>query len=226
MKYDTLFFDLDNTLLDFSSSERTAIRRVLEMNGIAATDETAALYSDINRRYWEAFERGEIPREAIFTGRFEELVKRLGVSADPKKLSADYFVCLSEGHDVIAGAREILEWARAEGIRIYATTNGVAKTQYKRISDSGLERFFNGVFISEEIGAKKPEKRFFEYVMARVPNCNKNRVLVIGDSLSSDILGGINSGLSSCWYNPAGNTGNIKPTYEISSLDGLKDILK
>lgn len=225
MKYNTLFFDIDNTLLDFSSSERKAIRRVMDMNGIPATDENAALYSEINRKYWEAFERGEIEREAIFTGRFNELVERLGTSADPEKLSADYFVCLSEGHDVIPGAEDILRWVRERGIRVYAATNGVAQTQYKRIGESGLEGYFSGIFISEEIGAKKPEKAFFDYIISRVPDCNKNRVLVIGDSPSSDILGGINAGLSTCLYNPNGVACNIKPTYEISRLDELKSIL-
>ena len=169
MKYNTLFFDIDNTLLDFSSSERKAIRRVMDMNGIPATDENAALYSEINRKYWEAFERGEIEREAIFTGRFNELVKRLRVSSDPEKLSAEYFVCLSEGHDVIPGAEDILRWVRERGIRVYAATNGVAQTQYKRIGESGLEGYFSGIFISEEIGAKKPEKAFFDYVILSRP---------------------------------------------------------
>lgn len=225
MKYGTLFFDLDNTLLDFNRSEYNAIRRVLEMNGLPATDETAALYSDINRKFWEAFERGEIPREAIFAGRFRELIDTLGLDTDAERLSEDYFEILAAGHDVIPGAYELLEWINGRGIKVYATTNGIAKTQHRRIKDSGLEKMFSGVFISEEIGAQKPAREYFEYVLAHIAPVRKENVLVIGDSQSSDILGGINCGLDTCWYNPQQINGKYKPTYEIKALGELKDIL-
>lgn len=225
MRYTALFFDLDNTLLNFSLSEYNAIRAVLKMHNIAPTDETAALYSAVNRKFWEAFERGDIKREEIFEGRFKELTKKLGVSADIEKMSSDYFDCLAAGHDVIPGAADILAWIKSLGIRIYATTNGVARTQHRRIKESGLEKFFNGVFISEEIGAQKPAPEYFEYVIAHIPPTDRKNILVIGDSQSSDILGGISCGLDTCWYNPQSADGKYAVNYEIKALSELKGIL-
>lgn len=226
MKYTTLFFDLDNTLLDFSKSEYNAIRNVMDMNGLSFTDSAAVLYSNINRSFWEAFERGEIPREAIFTGRFYKFIEELGAAADAEKMSSDYFDCLAAGHELICGAKEILQWIKECGIRVFVTTNGIARTQHRRICESGLSKLFDGVFISEEVGFQKPAPEYFEYVLSNIPPVSRREVLVIGDSQSSDILGGINSGLDTCWYNPKRIFGKYASDYVIYSLHELKNILE
>lgn len=225
MKYRAIFFDLDNTLLDFDRSEYNAIRRVLTMHGLPSDDAAAATYSAVNKSFWEAFERGEIPREAIFEGRFQKLLELLHVSGDSKKMSEDYFVCLSEGHDVIEDAPAVLRKIRELGIAVYATTNGICFTQRKRIRESGLEPLFNGVFISEEIGVQKPERAYFEYVLAHIPPEQRRAVLVVGDSQSSDMLGARNAHLDCCWYNPKHLPGAQPVTYEIDRLGALPEIL-
>lgn len=224
-KYTTLYFDLDNTLLDFYKSEYKAIKALLKMHDLPDGDEQAKLYSIINKEYWERFERGEIEKTEIFEGRFITLLEKLGATRDSKKMSQDYFALLSRGSDVMDGAVQILEWVRGEGYTVCATTNGVATTQYRRIEESGLGVYFDYVCVSEDAKHQKPEREYFDYVMANTAEKDPAKILVIGDSMSSDILGGINAGLDTCWYNPNNLTATHTPTYEITTLEQLKDIL-
>ena len=225
MRYTTLYFDLDNTLLDFYAAEAGAIARLLRLYGIDPKNEYITLYSSINRKYWEMFERGEIKREEIFTGRFGEFTRRIGAKVDVVKMSGDYFGLLAEGHDVMPGAQEILEYVRGKGYTVCATTNGVSKTQHKRILESGLKDYFDFVFISEDTGYQKPQKEYFDYVIANTPEKDRANILIIGDSFTSDISGGINAGIDTCWLNPKKSKSAIAPTYEIRDISELKSIL-
>ena len=226
MKYKALFFDLDNTLLDFGKAEYKAIRKALELHNLPSSDEIAHIYSKINKSFWERYERGEIKREEIFENRFIKLLEVIGGKTDISKLSKDYFSFLSTGHDTVDGAKEILEWCVENGYKLYATTNGISLTQFKRIEESGLNKYFNGVFVSEQVGAKKPESAYFEYVYSKIEAVDKKEILVIGDSPSSDILGGINFGVDTCWYNPECKNSIYTPTFEIKKLNELKSVLK
>lgn len=223
--YTSLFLDLDNTLLDFSAAEAHAVRKVLKLHGLPHDDATVALYSDINRSYWESFERGEIPREAIFEGRFKTLFEKLGAAGDTAKISKDYCLNLSEGYFKVDGADEILTYLKARGYKLYAATNGISLTQYKRIRGSGLDKYFNGIFVSEDTGHQKPEKEYYDYIIEKIPEKNRENILIIGDSQSSDILGGINAGLDACWYNPENHTAKYPSKYQITALSQLKNIL-
>lgn len=224
-KYSVIFFDLDNTLLDFYASEKNAIRTVLKMHGLPDGEHEAQIYSEINLSYWKAYERGEIQREDIFENRFKTFLERLGLEGDTAKISADYFVCLSNGHDLMEGAVEILEWLKNKGISVYATTNGITLTQYKRIRDAGIEDFFAGVFVSEEVGAQKPSRAYFDHVLRNIPDVKKENILIVGDSMSSDILGGINAGIDTCWLASEDAEGAYSPNYRISVLSELKAIV-
>ncbi|MBQ7726138.1 MAG: YjjG family noncanonical pyrimidine nucleotidase [Clostridia bacterium] len=225
MSYTSLFLDLDNTLLDFQKAEKQAILLVLAENGLPANEETAALYSEINRSFWERFERGEIPKAAIFTGRFETLLAALHASGDVEAISKQYCQYLSDGFFTVDGAISVLTALKEKGYLLYATTNGLSATQYKRIDGSGLRPYFDGIFVSEDANAQKPQKEYFEYVIAHIPEQDRRRILIIGDSQSSDILGGINAGIDTCWYNPHALPARWKATYEIRSLLELPDLL-
>lgn len=225
MKYTTLYFDLDNTLLDFSAAERCAIGKLLALFGIEPKDEYINIYSKTNQKYWGMFERGEIKREDIFEGRFIEFTNIIGARVDTAKMSADYFSLLAEGHACMPGATDILDYVKQKGYTVCATTNGVSKTQRKRIAESGLERYFNYVFISEDTGYKKPEKAYFDYVIENTPEKDRKKILIIGDSQSSDILGGINAGIDTCWLNAKGELSTHKSTYEIGDISELSGIL-
>ena len=225
MKYTSLFLDLDNTLLDFSMAEKVAIQKVLKNHYLPYDDNTVKIYSEINKSYWERFERGEIPKSAIFEGRFETFLETLNLSGDVEKISLDYFYALSEGYFKVEGAMDLLDYLKGKRYKLYATTNGLAKTQFNRIKNSGLEPYFDAVFVSEEVNHQKPEKEYFDYVMAHIPEKDKSKMLIVGDSMSSDILGGINSGIDTCWFNPDNGTKTYPSKYEIKTLEELKEIL-
>lgn len=224
-KYTTLYFDLDNTLLDFSASEHKAIKKLLADNNLPNTDDIIARYSAINQTWWERFERGEIQKSEIFAGRFKEFLVLYGFDGNPEKMAKDYFELLSQGYDTVKGAQEVLKYIKDKGYIVCITTNGISFTQHRRIDGCGLKRYFDYIFVSEDAGRQKPEREYFDYVMQNSPEKDKSKILVIGDSMSSDILGGINFGVDTCWLNPKNNPAAYKPTYEIANIMQITDIL-
>lgn len=224
-KYTSLFLDLDNTLLDFSMAEKVAITKVLKKHNLPHDDFAVRTYSNINRDYWERFERGEIEKSEIFEGRFKTFLDFFKLSGDTKAISQDYFYALSEGYFTVDGTFDILKHLREKNYKLYATTNGISLTQFKRIKGSGLDKYFDGVFVSEDACHQKPEKEYFDFVIANIPEKNKKNILIIGDSQSSDILGGINSRIDTCWFNPNFSKAKYESQYEVHSLYELKDIL-
>ena len=223
--YTSLFLDLDDTLLDFKAAEAQAIRQVLKNNALPFDDGTVRAYSKINKSFWESFERGEIPKSAIFTGRFKKLLEVLERDGDPAALSAEYGKGLAEGYFTVEGAFQILDYLRERGYKLYAATNGISATQLRRVNGSGLAPYFDRVFVSEDSGYQKPEREYYDYIISQIPEKDRRKILIVGDSQSSDILGGINSGIDTCWYNPAGLKPKYESRFEISSLEELKSIL-
>lgn len=224
-KYTTLYFDLDNTILDFTSAEYKAIRKLLALYGLPVDDEIVATYSKINQLWWESFERGEIEKSQIFAGRFKDLLSYYNFQRDAEKMAEDYFEFLSFGFDAIDGARQTLKYLKEQGYTICITTNGVSRTQYRRIDGCGLKQYFDYIIVSEDARHQKPEKEYFDYVMSKTPEKDKSKILVIGDSMSSDILGGINFNVDTCWFNPKGKAATYKPTYEITKIMQIMSIL-
>ncbi len=225
MKYTSLFLDLDNTLLDFNKTEAVAACKVFKKHSLPHDQEAVKTYSAINLSYWKRFEKGEIKREDIFENRFKTFCETYNTTADTAKIAKEYFEFLADGHHTVDGAAEILDYLKSKNYKLYATTNGVSITQYKRIKESGLEPFFDKVFISEDTGHQKPEKEYFEYILKHIPEKDKAKILIVGDSQSSDILGGINTGIDTCWYNPKNDKPKYQSKYEISDLLQLKNIL-
>lgn len=225
MKYTSLFLDLDNTLLDFNKAEKMAAEVTLSEFNLPSDQKTISLYSDINRSFWQSFERGEIPKNAIFEGRFKTLLSILKEERDIKAVSEFYCKSLSLAYFKMDGADEVLTYLKNKGYKLYATTNGFAFTQYNRIEKSGLGKYFDKIFVSEDMKAQKPEKEYFEACIQNIPEKDTKRILVIGDSQSSDILGGINAGLDTCWFNADNAEPKYKTDYVIKNLIELKNIL-
>ncbi len=224
-KYTTVYFDLDNTILDFTATEHNAIEQLLKLHSFPVSEEIISSYSRINQSWWERFERGEIKKNEIFAGRFKTFLDFHDLTGNPEKMSKDYFGLLAAGHDVMAGAEEALKYVKKKGYTVCITTNGVSTTQYRRIEECGLRQYFDYVFVSEDAGHQKPEREYFDYVMANSPEKDKSKIIVIGDSQSSDILGAINFGVDSCWLNPKGDVGKNISTYEIQNILDIKEIL-
>ena len=226
-KYEFLLFDADNTLLDFDENERVSLLDTFEHFGLPCTEEVLGLYHEINIMYWEMLSRKEIERDALLIKRFETLFERVGIKADPVATENHYRTNLGNGCQIMAGAMEVLMELKKD-YKLYVITNGVAKTQHNRLEKSGLAELMEDIFISDEIGYNKPDREFFEYVESHIPCFEHEKALVIGDSLFSDIRGGVEFGLDTCYLNiyHKQNTSEIIPTYEIQDIVELPQLLE
>ena len=223
-KYDTVLFDADETLLDFARAENEAIRSTLADFGVPCSDEIIEAYVKINSALWKKLERGEIDKASLKTERFREFCDTLGFSCDAREMAESYIKNLSEQAYVLDGAKEICE-ILSKTCRLYIITNGIKSVQTKRFERSGLKPYFIESFISEDMGFEKPDRRYFDAVKARIPNFCTERTLIVGDSLTSDIAGGINYGIDTCWYNPKNLKGDGM-TYTVSTLSQIDEIVK
>lgn len=225
-KYKFLLFDADNTLLDFTRSEEAAIRSTMTHSGILPTNELCVSYSRINDGLWKALERKEIDKATLKTLRFEIFVKENSLTADPKLMARLYVENLSKQPFVIDGAKELL-LSLQNDYEIYIITNGIGFVQRGRMGASSINGLYKKLYISEDIGYEKPDKRYFERVFADIENFDRSRTLIIGDSLSSDIKGALNCSVDCCYFSSNGKipSGDIRPTYTITKLSQLHDIL-
>lgn len=220
MKYTTLLFDLDDTLLDFGKAEDNAITLLLEKYGLPASEENKRLYSGINQSKWDALAKGEITRKELFATRFPDYFAALGVDIDGDTANAEYISLLGQGHFLLDGALETCRQL-SERYSMYIITNGAKKAQEGRLNGSPLMQYFDGVFISEEIGFDKPKKEYFDFVYSHIPEKDKSKTLVIGDSLASDIAGAVGYGVDCCWV----NRGEEKPTKANYTVKKVADLL-
>ncbi|MBD8076123.1 YjjG family noncanonical pyrimidine nucleotidase [Bacillus thuringiensis] len=226
-KYKTLLFDVDDTLLDFQKAEKVALRVLFEEKGIPLTDEIEARYKKINKGLWDAFEKGELSSNEVVNTRFSLLFKEYGEEVDGILLENNYRNYLEEGNQLMQGAFEFINQIQGE-YELYIVTNGVSKTQDKRLRNAGLHSLFKDVFVSEDTGFQKPMKEYFDYVFERIPNFAPEEGLIIGDSLSADMKGGYVAGIDTCWFNPERklNDSGIIPTYEVHNFEELEALLK
>lgn len=222
-----LFLDLDDTILDFHMQESVAIQKTLRFAGIDPTPEICALYSKINLRHWKMLEKGEITRETLTWHRFAELFEVLGATADPKETAENYMDNLSQGHYFLPGAEDAVK-SLAKKYKLYLASNGTARVQERRLTSSGLSKYFERVFISQNIGVNKPDKGFFDGCFAAIPGFDPKKAMIVGDSISSDIRGGKNAGILTCWVNPNGKTPAPEdaPDFEIPSITELEELLE
>lgn len=226
MKKKFLLFDMDRTLLDFAASERAALAKTFREYALPFSDEIYGYHLVNNAKLWEDYEKGLIDRETVLYTRFVRLFQHFGFEGDGVAFENSYRANLSRGHELMEGALHTVQ-TLAQSHTLYIVTNGVAETQRLRLHDSGLQPYFSGLFISEEIGSQKPQKAFFDVCFAHIPGFDATLALIIGDSLSSDILGGNNAGIDTCWFNPQGQANNTtaKPTTEIRRLTELIPLL-
>ena len=227
-KYTTILWDLDQTLLDFDRSMDYAIRAVFRQYDLYIDDEIVARYDAINRDHWNRLERGEISKEEVKVGRFRVLLGELGIShVNPEDIAASYQVELGSVYYYIDGAKELVTKLRGEGYRQYVVTNGVHATQSSKMRLSGLDRIMDGVFVSELMGYPKPMKGFFDACFAQLPEGTREACILVGDSLTSDMQGANNAGITACWFNPDGKVKDVdvKTDYEIRRLEELRSVL-
>jgi 2-haloacid dehalogenase len=225
--YEFLFLDLDDTILDFHKAERIAIAKTIREFGVEPTEEILHRYHLINKAHWEMLERGELTRDQVLVNRFQALFEELGIPVDAAQCAKAYERNLSIGHYFLPGAEEAVD-ALSGKYRLFLASNGTATVQKGRMTSANLYRFFEKVFVSQEIGHNKPSNAYFEGCFAQIPGFDRSKAIIVGDSLSSDILGGNNAGIATCWVNPthAPRKEGIRVDYEIEALSQLPALLE
>ncbi len=224
MRYSTVLFDLDGTLLDFNKAERTAFDLSFKSFALPCSDRLYEQYSEINDGLWKRFERGEITKPQIGSTRFRILFEKNSIEADGEEFNKMYLSLIAQQAFMYDGAMELCERLKSKGISLYIVTNGTQHVQQSRLKLSGLDRIFIRTFVSEEVGHQKPEKEYFDYVFEAIEEKDKSRILIVGDSLTSDIKGGINAGIDTCYFGSASTQG-INPTYTAITYEEIEKII-
>ena len=225
MKYDILLFDADNTILDFDKAEEQALRWAFRDLGLEFTSETLPIYRKRNIEQWVLFEQGKQTKSDVLVNRFVNTFASLGLPMWlTDKAGNLYEEYLKQGLFTVPYADEVLTELQ-KSCRLFLVSNGVTAIQNSRMKGSGMEKYFEARFVSEEVGYPKPQKQYFDYCFRYIGNVSKSKILMIGDSLTSDIQGGINAEIDTCWFNPShkANNSSLSPTYEI---DDLRQLLK
>ena len=222
-KYYCILFDADNTLLNFDAAESKALAETLVNYGIEPDAETVQTYREINEGLWHQLEKGQIRREKLMSERFTRFLKAIDAAGDGVEMNRFYLEQLSTHPDLMNA--EVLDVLRelSEVATLAIVTNGFYHVQSRRVAESGILNYMEDVFVSEKLDSEKPNRKIFDAALRALGVENREHVLMVGDSLSSDIQGGINAGLDTCWFNPrhAENPGKVVPTYEIASLEEL-----
>ena len=226
-KYEYYLLDADGTLFDYDLAEESALKSMFLKHQFSYDDSVRTQYRKINQAAWDAFEKGLISKSKLQLSRFEQLFDFLGITESATAFSEAYLVELGKGIFLIDGALALCQSLFEKGKKVYIVTNGMITTQRMRLKKSMIKPYILDMFVSEEIGFQKPNPLYFEYVFSHIAGFDKQKALIVGDSLSADILGGNNSGIDSCWFNRNNeeNTTGITPAYVINNLNELHKLI-
>lgn len=223
--FKVILWDVDGTLLNFDKAEKYALRQCFaKFNLKECTDAMISRYVEINKRYWKRLEAGEITKEQVLLERFSEFFQKEHIRCDKiKEFNDEYQVRLGDKIFFNDDSKSLLERLKGKA-KQYAVTNGTYVAQKRKLENSGLDVLFDGIFISDQIGYEKPDIRFFDHIWKQTGVYEKDDVLIVGDSLTSDMQGGNNAGIRCCWYNPEDkeNNTNVKIDYLIHDLNEVE----
>ena len=227
MTYKFLLFDLDHTLLDFDTAEDVALTQLLKEEGVEDIQAYKDYYIPMNKSLWKDLELKKIIKQELVNTRFSKLFSHFGIEKDGVYLAERYQFYLAQQGQVFSGALELLDSLIDRGYELYAATNGITTIQIGRMAQSGLAPYFNQVFISEQLQTQKPDALFYEKIGQQIAGFDKEKALMIGDSLTADIQGGNNADIDTVWYNShhLENKTKAQPTYEVDSYLALLLIL-
>ena len=228
MKYEIVLMDLDDTIFDFQKGSEESFRKVSKDMGLPCGHDDWVTYRDINQSFWDRYSNGEISTDYLKLARFEKYKEVMGIDFDTIELYGSYEKLLSSSHFLVDGAKELLEDIWKSGIRIYAITNGMLNAQYNRLVVRDILKYFTDLFISEKIGFAKPSKDYCEIVFKSIENFNKDKTIILGDSLLTDIRMGNENSIDTCLFTPKDNLSfetTYRPTYIIHILEDFKKII-
>ena len=222
-----LFLDLDDTILDFHKAERIALSKTLASFGLDPTEAVLGRYHIINKEHWERLERKELTRDQVLEGRFRTLFAELGRTVDAAAVTRTYEENLSIGHYFLPGAQEAVQ-RLSQKYRLFLASNGTATVQHARLTSAGLYPYFEKVFVSQAVGHNKPSREYFDACFSQIPGFDVGKALMVGDSLTSDILGGSQAGMKTCWINPdhLPPRMDIPADYQLERLAQLEALLE
>lgn len=220
-----LLLDLDDTILDFHKAERLALAKTLRSFGIEPTEEVLGRYHIINKSCWEKLETGQWTRDQVLVNRFSLLFAEYRLSVDGAQVARAYEKNLSVGHYFLPGAEEAVKRLHQK-YRLFLVSNGTATVQHGRMTSARLYPWFEKVFVSQEVGFNKPSPEYFSRVFAQIDGFDPKKAMIVGDSITSDIQGGINAGIATCWVNPDHKQPTVQPDHQIEALSQLEALLE
>lgn len=225
-EYKTILFDIDDTLLDFEKDQKIAFMEAMNVIDCKCTEEMYLDYNLINLEMWEMLNEGKVTLQELFIKRFELFFEKYGINQDEREFNEILTKAFQRTGTPIKGSKSALEQLKDE-CELVITSNGPKEQQYYRLENAGFSKYFSKIFISEELGCNKPNKEYFDIVFQNINNKEKSSILIVGDSISSDIIGGKNFGIDTCWYNARNkqNKTNIEPNYEIKDFIELLKII-
>lgn len=225
MQYTTILIDVDDTLLDFDKTAQETFITLFRQWGLPYSDAIYAVYVEINNALWRRYERGELTKQQVLETRFAALFSQMDIPADGLAFEQEFQPMLAMGHAEMAGATRLLQYL-SQKYSIYAVTNG-AGSQAIRLKSAGMDRYLRGVFASEQVGVGKPSRAFFDHCFAQIGEQCRPSTMIIGDSLTSDMRGGVNAGITTCWFNPheLPNPYEFTCDYEVKTLAEIEGIL-
>ena len=221
--YTHILFDLDNTLLDFNRASKLAFKTTIRHLDIDYAEDHYNAYKQINKEVWQEYEKGKLSKQGIIKNRWNAIHSLLKIETDPQLTNKYYLDQLVVYSELIDGAAEMLEKMVQKNIKMGLITNGFKDVQKQKIKKLGIRKYFQAIVISDEIGVNKPDIQFFQYTLEKLKNPRPEEVLIVGDNLGSDILGGHQSGLDTCWYNPDKllNENSFNPTFEVRDYKSI-----
>lgn len=224
--YNFILLDLDNTILDFDVTERNSFKKIIESFSMRYDSEILNQYKKINSSLWKLLEQGKVTKDIVLNTRFSEFFKLYNIAVDGEKIEKQFRQYLNESSDLIPNAKNTLIELKRMGKKLYVASNGVYSTQVQRLTNAGILHLFDDIFISEKIGFEKPSINFFNHCFDNIKNLERDKIIMVGDSISSDIQGAINASIDSCYYKYNKDLDCSNATYTINDISELLDIIK
>lgn len=224
--YKFILLDLDNTILDFDTTERNSFKKIIESFSMRYDFEILNQYKKINTSLWKLLEQGKVTRDIVLNTRFSEFFKLYNIAVDGEKVEKQFRQYLNESSDFVPNAESTLIELKRMGKKLYAASNGVYSTQVQRLTNAGILHLFDDMFISEKVGFEKPSIHFFNYCFDNIKNFERDKTIMVGDSISSDIQGAINASIDSCYYKHNKDLDCLNASYTINDISELLDIVK